>query len=405
MRNSSLPARKHCLRPVVAAAILAALAGPLAQARDCRPAKNPNTQALINKGLVDARGCQICHVSSDPDNNGNRDVYGLAVDQKISGTASCVPNWWGAAFAALDSDGDGFTNGQELQDPTGAWIPGNPAPGNAALVSDPGSPNSTPPATPTPSPSASLSPTPSLTPSPAQTTTPSETPSISPTESVSPTPSPLPPTILSHPKSLTVKAGQSASFSVEASGEGPLFYAWFRDSAELFQFNPQLDLGPVTAANAGVYTCQVMNAGGTTPSNGATLAVLGANEPNGASYVADTVPAQVAAGSSLWVGVTMANTSNLTWSRVQGYTLNAVSDPGGAFAANASIQIESGTVVFAAGGLYQFIGLLQAPATLGPASMQLRMNDPATGLFGGTATINFTVVPPPNAAEEWARYD
>jgi hypothetical protein len=35
---------------------------------------------------------------------------------------------WGPAFAALDSDGDGATNGQELGDPEGIWLPGDPAP-------------------------------------------------------------------------------------------------------------------------------------------------------------------------------------------------------------------------------------------------------------------------------------
>ncbi len=36
---------------------------------------------------------------------------------------------WGPALAALDSDGDGFTNGEELQDPNGTWEVGSAAPG------------------------------------------------------------------------------------------------------------------------------------------------------------------------------------------------------------------------------------------------------------------------------------
>lgn len=47
---------------------------------------------------------------------------------------------WNEALANQDSDGDGFTNGQELQDPTGAWRylirPAHP--GTAACVSSPG---------------------------------------------------------------------------------------------------------------------------------------------------------------------------------------------------------------------------------------------------------------------------
>jgi hypothetical protein len=45
---------------------------------------------------------------------------------------------WGASLAAIDSDGDTFTNGTELQDPNGTWVKGQPAPGNPALVTNPG---------------------------------------------------------------------------------------------------------------------------------------------------------------------------------------------------------------------------------------------------------------------------
>lgn len=37
-------------------------------------------------------------------------------------------NQWNHALAVKDSDGDGATNGVELQDPGGAWRPGNPNP-------------------------------------------------------------------------------------------------------------------------------------------------------------------------------------------------------------------------------------------------------------------------------------
>ena len=45
---------------------------------------------------------------------------------------------WGAPLAGLNADGDGATNGAELQDPTGAWSIGQPQPGNPALVTNPG---------------------------------------------------------------------------------------------------------------------------------------------------------------------------------------------------------------------------------------------------------------------------
>ena len=51
---------------------------------------------------------------------------------------------WGAALAVIDSDGDGFSNGEELQDPDGAWQNGQPAPGDPSLVTNPGSPDDFP---------------------------------------------------------------------------------------------------------------------------------------------------------------------------------------------------------------------------------------------------------------------
>lgn len=45
---------------------------------------------------------------------------------------------WDPGLASMDADGDGFTNGQELQDPSGSWTPGFEAPGVAEYVTRPG---------------------------------------------------------------------------------------------------------------------------------------------------------------------------------------------------------------------------------------------------------------------------
>jgi hypothetical protein len=70
--------------------------------------------------------CLACHVSGG---GGARNSFGAQVDagfMTASGAAGAVV--WGPALAALDADGDGYTNGEELGDPTGAWRPGNPNP-------------------------------------------------------------------------------------------------------------------------------------------------------------------------------------------------------------------------------------------------------------------------------------
>jgi len=53
-------------------------------------------------------------------------------------------DFWSGQLASSDSDGDGFSNGQELQDPNGAWRTGQSNPGNSSLVTNPGDPNSKP---------------------------------------------------------------------------------------------------------------------------------------------------------------------------------------------------------------------------------------------------------------------
>jgi hypothetical protein len=80
-------------------------------------------------------GCGNCHTNSS--GGGPRNAFGNAVPLSGSGGGASVQ--WSATFAALDSDGDGFTNGTELGDPDGD---GNAAAG--ATVTNPGDASSFP---------------------------------------------------------------------------------------------------------------------------------------------------------------------------------------------------------------------------------------------------------------------
>jgi hypothetical protein len=51
---------------------------------------------------------------------------------------------WTAALAAMDSDGDGYSNGTELLDPDGNWSVGDPDPGDPADVTNPDDPDDFP---------------------------------------------------------------------------------------------------------------------------------------------------------------------------------------------------------------------------------------------------------------------
>lgn len=92
---------------------------------------------IPNSGV---NSCNTCHGTGGPgsatSNNAFKNTFGNATNNHN----------WSAAFAALDSDGDGFTNGEELQDPSGAFMVGQMNPGNSALVSNPSDVNSFPPA-------------------------------------------------------------------------------------------------------------------------------------------------------------------------------------------------------------------------------------------------------------------
>ncbi len=97
-----------------------------AEARSWRPAQLPNGQVF---------NCATCHVRTS--GGGPRNAFGEAVRSLVN-PGSRTP-FWGPVLARLDSDGDGFTNGQELGDPEGD---GTPTPG--AEVTHPGNPSSKP---------------------------------------------------------------------------------------------------------------------------------------------------------------------------------------------------------------------------------------------------------------------
>ncbi|MFZ5946593.1 MAG: T9SS type A sorting domain-containing protein [Stygiobacter sp.] len=85
-------------------------------------------------------GCANCHVSHL--GGGERNDFGKLVEQKYLDQNGNVT--WNSAIANEDADGDGFTNGQELQDPNGTWVQGQPNPGLSANVFNPGDKNSKP---------------------------------------------------------------------------------------------------------------------------------------------------------------------------------------------------------------------------------------------------------------------
>jgi hypothetical protein len=104
------------------------------------------------------------------------------------------------------------------------------------------------------------------------------------------------PTITTQPSSLTVAAGQTATFSVVASGTAPLTYQWQSNGTAISGATAASYTTPQTiAANSGAeYNVVVTNAGGSITSNTAVLTVTSSN----ACSTVPSVPGSVAASAT-----------------------------------------------------------------------------------------------------------
>lgn len=84
----------------------------------------------------------------------------------------------------------------------------------------------------------------------------------------------VPPTILTQPVDANVTAGNSASFSVTATGTAPLTYQWRKNGVNLPGATAAtLTLATVSATNAGNYSVVIANAAGNIASSNAVLTV------------------------------------------------------------------------------------------------------------------------------------
>src|SRR5688500_5669505 len=81
-----------------------------------------------------ARPCITCH--NNP--NGGMGCASPPCFNPFGMAFFANDTFWDMSLALMDSDGDGYTNGEELCDPTGAWMLGDPSPTNCACTTRPG---------------------------------------------------------------------------------------------------------------------------------------------------------------------------------------------------------------------------------------------------------------------------
>ena len=117
---------------LVGVLFLGGLVAEEATARGKRVSQIPNGAAF---------SCNACHTAGG---GTPRNAFGLELETNFLTAAGAAGDViWGPELAALDSDGDGVSNGAELGDPDGTWVAGDDNPEGEAF--HPGDPESTPP--------------------------------------------------------------------------------------------------------------------------------------------------------------------------------------------------------------------------------------------------------------------
>lgn len=130
----------------------------------------------------------------------------------------------------------------------------------------------------------------------------------------------VPPTITTQPASQTVAVGQTARFSVTASGTGTLTYQWNKNGGVIGGANSASYTTPPAAAsdNGASFTVTVTGASGNVTSNAATLTVNGPP-----TIVSQPASKTVIAGQTATFSVTAAGTAPLAYQwKMNGNVIN-----------------------------------------------------------------------------------
>ncbi len=215
-----------------------------------------------------------------------------------------------------------------------------------------------------------------------------------------------PPAIVTPPASVSVSAGNNASFTVTASGTAPLSYQWLKNGIALANggnvtgsTTATLSLATVSSADAANYSVFVSNSSGSITSAIASLTVLLpptiVTQPASASISAGSnVSFTVSASGSTplnyqWLknGVALANGGNVSGSTTPTLALATVSS---ADAANYSVFVtnSSGSITSAIATLTVLLppAILTQPAS---ASISAGSNVSFTVTASGTAPLSY----------------
>jgi hypothetical protein len=186
-----------------------------------------------------------------------------------------------------------------------------------------------------------------------------------------------PPTVTSQPASQTVIAGQTATFSVSASGAATLTYQWKKNGTAIGGATSASYTTPVTATsdNGAQFTVTVTNGAGNVISNAATLTVTASTLILNASQASLSF-SSVNLGSSTILPVTFTNGGNSS------VTVSGVSISGPGFTA---AGVSSGQILTP--GQTATLNVTFAPAATGSATGSVTVTSNATN---SPSTISLT---------------
>jgi hypothetical protein len=199
---------------------------------------------------------------------------------------------------------------------------------------------------------------------------------------------------ITQPVSVTVVAGQTATFNVTATGSGPFTYQWFENGMPITGATGSTYTTSATAAGQSgtVFTVVVTNAGGSTTSGPATLTVMGPAAPLAKSivpsnatppYDATVMLVPTFSGGTATIGSNGVGSSDITANAVSG-----TSYPTGALTAGKTYTL---TVTDAKGNVVSTTCLVTpSMVALTPITPANTTHAPGAMTFSSTATGGLT---------------
>ena len=205
----------------------------------------------------------------------------------------------------------------------------------------------------------------------------------------------LPPVMVTPPASVTVNAGQTATFSASANGTAPLSYQWLRNGSAIAGATASSYTTPVTAGSdsGATFSVTVSNMAGTVTSSAAELMV---NVPP--TITLQPVTMTVNAGATATFGVAATGTAPLSyqWYRsgaaipgavASSYTTSVTSGTDNGAVFTVTVSNVAGTATSAAATLNVHVG---PTITLQPVSQTANAGQTATFSVAATGTHPMT---------------